>query len=817
MIIVNQEKIFSMKKTLELKRLFLFITAIIFLFSFSNPFFRPENKNRLLSKSDSLSAKYPQEKIYLHLDRPSYWAGDDIWFKAYLKNTAIPNCNLYVELLDSAGNVIYKDICWAMEGFAYGDFHLADTISSGMYQIRAYTSWLRNFDEQWFFRRDLVIWNLRDKQRAPDYQNIRARDVKIDFMPEGGTFLAGIKNRVAFKITDDNGKGLDAEGIVIDDDRNHVAEIKTGFKGMGSFDIVPKPGRQYTAEITVAGNIPKTIKLPLAAEEEVAMRYNPDNTASIHIEISEQNHKGNSNSIYFLVGQSEGQTCYSEEVKVTNGKAVLEIDKEEFPTGIVRFTLFNNEMIPRCERLVFVNNHDQVNVTVTPDKTEYKPREKITLDLTALVEEKIPVISNLSLSAYHIETTGELKTYPENIMTSFLLSSELKGKIEEPAYYFKDDSISTITALDNVMLTHGYRYFSWEEISNNIQPKFTFEPDSSIELKGQVVSLLFQRPVSGGKVTMMTLKSLLSVKEQTTDEEGNFTFSNLYFYDSLHVSLQALNHNGNKNTDIIWDNKTQESPKTSILPVVYLYHKESPSQTVTYFSEISPELLNRKWRLSDTILLQELNVVAKKRDEYGYVRPYVGAEIVIDVKKMKDPRREFDQLFYSSAAVRKMFEVDELNPYKYRPKGDVYINGVPDIVGFPPPPLEFIDKIEYIEKYPRPGGYPGPAIFFWTIKGKLNLGLNVEPAGMFPVELKGYTLTRNFYSPVYDGSENQEEKKEDYRSTLYWTPVIETNLNGEAQVSFYNSDQAGEVKIVVEGVTIDGELCRGTASYNVSH
>ncbi len=586
---------------------------------------------------------------------------------------------------------------------------------------------------------------------------------------------------------------------------------------MGSFEIVPEPGKKYTAEITVAGNIPKTIELPLGEEEGVVMRYNPDNTASIHIEISEQNNKGNSNSFYFLVGQSEGQTCYSEEVEVTNGKAVLEIDKEEFPTGIVSFTLFDNEMIPRCERLVFVNNHDQVNVTVTPDKTEYKPREKITLDLTALVEEKIPVISNLSLSAYHIETTGELKTYPENIMTSFLLSTELKGKIEEPAYYFKDDSISTITALDNVMLTHGYRYFSWEEISNYIQPEITFEPDSSIELKGQVVSLLFQRPVAEGKVTMVTLKSLLSVNEQTTDEEGNFTFPNLYFYDSLHVSVQALNSNGNKNTDIIWDNKVYTSPKTSLLPVVYLYHKESPSQTVTYFSEISPELLNRKWRLSDTILLQELNVVAKKIDDYGYVRPYVSADIVVDIKEMKDPRRDIEVLYNSSAAARKMFDVRDDGKIIPALGATLYINGVPDMVGFPPPELEFVDKIEYIDDYLRPNGFPGPAIFYWTIKGKLNLGLDVEPAGMFPVELKGYTLTRNFYSPVYDGSENQENKKDDYRSTLYWTPVIETNLNGKAEVSFYNSDQTGEVKIVVEGVTIDGELCRGTAGYNVSY
>ncbi|MBN2635136.1 MAG: hypothetical protein JXR61_02615 [Prolixibacteraceae bacterium] len=800
-----------MKNQPKLSNLLLSVLAILFVFSFSIPAFAQVATKKLLTKSDSLNLEYPQEKIYLHLDRPSYWAGDDIWFKAYLKNTVIPNCNVYVELLDSAGNVIYKDICWAMNGYAYGDFELGDTLSSGMYQLRAYTSWMRNFDEQWFFRRDLVIWNLRDKERAPEVQKLNARKVNIDFMPESGTFLAGIKNKVAFKATDENGKGLDVEGVIIDDKRYPIAEIKSNFKGMGSFEITPQPGIKYTAEVTIAGNIPKGVYLPVATETGVAMRYNSEDTTQIHFEINASNEN---TSTYLLTGQTEGKVCYYEEIKITNGKAVLNIRKDNFPTGIVRFTIFDENRLPKCERLVFVDNHDQIAVNITPNKQTFKPREIVTLDLMALGKGNLPVISNLSLSVYPVETTNEIKTYPENIMTSFLLSSELKGRIEEPAYYFKDDSLSTLIALDNLLLTHGYRYFSWEEVIENRQPEITFQPDSSIEIKGQVVSLLFRRPVADGKVTMITLKSLLDINEQTTDEDGNFKFSNLYFYDSLYVAVQALNRNGNKNTDIIWDDKVQQSPKTEIFPSIYLNKNGDETKTVTYMSEMSPELINRKWRLSDTILLQELNVIARKRVDDGYVRPYTSADIIIDIKKMKDKNRELAQLYGASAAIRKV--VTESFSGEFMPNGVVYIDGVEDNLGFGPPPLEFIDKIEYIDMYPVLGGY-APAVFYWTIRGRPDLGRTIEPAGIFSVDWVGYTLTRVFYSPVYNETEDLGDKTDDYRSTLYWDPAIETNYKGNAKVSFYNSDQTGEVKVVVEGITYNGKLCRGVGSYSVEY
>lgn len=766
----------------------------------------PDNKEKeLLDKANQFNQKFPQEKIYLHLDRPSYWSNDDIWFKAYLKNTPIPTCNLYVELLNERGKVVYKKTCWVQAGLAYGDIHLADTLSSGMYQIRAYTNWMRNFDEQWFFRRDLVIWNLRDKAKSPRQNELKARKVDFQFMPEGGTFLSGVKNKVAFKVIDPNGKGLDAEGVVLDEKGNPVATIKSLFKGMGSFEITPQPGMKYKAEVTVAGDLPLKVDLPPALVSGVTMNINLSDTNRIHIEINEQG--GTVNKKYLVIGQSEGKVYYQGEVQINSGKGVMDISKEEFPTGIIRFTLFDNDTLPRCERLIFINHNDQIKLTIEPEQTEYHPRENVILDISALSKNELPVLANLSLSVYHTETTHQTETYPENILTRFLLSSELKGRIEEPAFYFIDDSLSTVLALDILMLTHGYRYFEWKEITRNQQPKISWQPEPSIQIKGTVYSSILHRPVPNGKVTMMTVKSLLNVREQKADSTGHFIFSDLFFNDTIQVAFQSRNQKGKALAEIELDERSSNSPEVSILPLMYQYSKESQSNTVSYMSELSPEFLNRKWHLSDTIMLGDVNVISRKKNkDDGHVRSYLAADKVIDVTKLDD--------VYSN--IIETLEVNSPMFRSYSAKGaQIFLDGVPDLFGtVGERPTSWFDRVEFVRMAPIPGAGFGPGIFFYTKRGSPN----EKPEwalGITATKLVGYSVIRNFYSPVYDGHEDQKNIKIDFRSLLYWNPNVNTDVEGLAWVSFYNSDQTGKVQVVAEGITKDGKLCRGIFNYNV--
>lgn len=801
-----------MKRTLFPALLICTILVLFITQSFRQVVQSESKEQQLIAKANESNMLFPQEKLYLHIDRPSYWAGEDIWFKAYLKNSPMNTSNLYVELLNSTGKVVSRNICWVQDGKSYGDIHLSDTISSGMYQVRAYTNWMRNFGEEHLFRRDLVIWNLQDKAKSPEIAKLIARDVDFRFLPEGGTFLAGVKNKLAFKAVDRNGIGLNIEGVVLDDKGTQVAKIKSGFKGMGSVEMIPQAGVKYAAEVTVAGNLPMRVDLPVASASGVKMSVNPSDTINIHLEVSEIKGSGSANSKYILVGQAEGKVCYRSELPISTGKGVLDIRKDKFPTGIVRFTLFDENMIPRCERLVFVNRHDQVNVKIEADKEAYKQREKVILDMYAMLKEDVPALANLSVSVYHTETTAQTETYPENILSRFLLSSELKGKIEEPAYYFKDDSLSTIQSLDNVMLTHGYRYFEWKELIDNKKQEISFQPEPSLEVRGNIFSVVPRRPLANGKITLISRNNQLTLRETTSDADGYFAFSNLFFNDTLEVIIQARTEKGKTNADVKIDERSSNPPDVTILPLMYQYPNEKSSNTVTYISELSPELLNKKWRLSDTILLKDINIMARKMKEQSRViRPYIEADFVYKVSEKDGTYTDiFDMMENESARFRSI-----LNPDRAFGKPTKFLDGnmVQDDEDLKLP-IGWFESIEYVRMAPVKGGF-GPGLYFYTKRGAPNEKPSLSP-GITPTELIGYSIIRGFYSPLYDGSADQPKNKNDFRSTLYWNPVIETDEEGTAWIEFYNSDQTGEVQIVVEGVTKEGKLCRGEYKYEVA-
>jgi len=765
--------------------------------SFSPVTNRQNNEQELLARANLLSLQFPQEKIYLHLDRPSYWANDDIWFKAYLLNTAIPECNLYVELLNSEGDVIDKKISWAQNGLAYGDFHLDETMESGIYQIRAYTNWMRNFDENWFFHKNLIIWNLQDKSIKTDLVDLKSKDIDLQFFPEGGTLVANVNNRVAFKAVDKFGKGISVNGVIVDDRGNQIIDFKSGFKGMGSFVFEPREGRKYTAHAVIGGNISINIDLPAPQSEGIKLEVNPNGQENIHLQVS-KNSPGsgnNQNAEYLILGQKGGQICYRKQITSTEKTFNLEIEKKLLPTGIIKFTVFDNDFVPQCERLVFVNHNDYVNVKIEPDKSEYLTLEKVELNVEAITNAGIPCLSNLSLSVFNPENNSETEKYPNNILTQFLLNSELKGTIEDPAWYFKDDSLSTLIALDNLMLTQGYRYFEWKEIKENKLPEIVYEPENSLQLRGEVLNWFSKKPVEDCNVTMMFVKSQLAVYEQTTDSLGNFVFTD-----------QKYSKKGKKKNLIVLDDRSSVSPTPGFLPANYRYNNENQLASSYFLSETNDDLINKKWHLNDTILLGDINVVTKKlKKDDGNFRPYLDADYVFDVRKQEDIYTDiFDMLETTSPYMRNYLANQSPEYYLdgVRVEAD-FLNGLS---------ASWFDKIEAVRMAPVATGF-GPALYFYTKRGETQKKI-YDPLGMKSTKIAGYSVIRRFYSPRYD-SRTPADMKNDFRSTLYWNPIVRTDSTGVAQVSFFNSGEAGNIQIVVEGITADGKLCRGLGGYSV--
>ena len=804
-----------MKPSLKFVSLLAVSAALILVLTLSNTPITDSKTPQLVAKANLYNLQFPQEKVYLHLDRSSYWASDDIWFKAYLRDSPIPECNLYVELLNSSGIVIHKKMYWAENGLAYGDFHLQDTLSTGVYQIRAYTNWMRNFDESWFFRKDVFVVNLRDKQRVAESNQLKEKNIDFQFFPEGGTFVTMLENKVAFKATDQNGKGLDVEGKIVDNLGNQVLAFKSNFKGIGSFMLQPQEGRKYKAEVKVAGEIEMTVDLPVPEPEGVSMTVNPNETNQLHIQIvgkfiSATDHL---TSEYTLIGQTKGIVFYRKGFALGKDAFNLTIEKQELPAGIIQFTLFDKDAIPVCERLVFINHHDFINVEIFPSKPTYLPREMVQLDVEAFDSQGTPFITNLSMSVYNPEAQLTTEDYPNNILTHFLLGTELKGLVENPAYYFKDDSLSTVLSLDNLMLTHGYRHFEWKEIQEDKYPKIAYPAEECIQVRGMVKSILFEKPIPNCKVTMVAVKSLLSIYEQTTDSLGQFLFSDLYFNDTIQYSLQAINPKGKRNTWIEMDRRSSIPPKRKYLP----FSTEDQVNTKSYLSEVNNDLINKKWRLSDTILLGDIDITStKKKKGDGHVRMYAYADFVFDMAKQDDVYGNiFEMIDGRIPGVR--FEDKSFYIRGNQGSALLLLDGSPVNADFITSlSISNFDKIEVVKYAPMLGsqGING-AIFFYLKRGQKQTFISPDALGMKSAKIIGYSIMRKFYSPTY-ASQLPAEKKDDFRSTLYWNPIVRTDSLGMAAVTFYNSDQAGDVQVIVEGVTADGKLCRGVGKYKVT-
>ena len=608
---------------------------------------------------------------------------------------------------------------------------------------------MRNFDEVWFFRKDLVIWNPRDKKIENEPVKLRERDIDLQFFPEGGTFVAGVKNRVAFKATDKQGKGIDFKGTIVDESGSKIAEIKCIYKGIGSFVFQPESGKRYTAEAVFAGDVEKKAELPNPQNEGVLLSVEALDAAKITIQILEKSSKQEN---YFLVARSGGEIFYHTKLTPDNGISALELDKTKLPGGILKFTLFDSNLIPVCERLVFNDYVDVVNLVIRPDKPDYKQREKVKIGVAAISSGGEPSEANLSMSVYNVAAQLKEDEYPNNIFTHFLLSSELNGNIENPAWYFKNDSLTTLQALDNLMLTHGYREFEWKEILEDQQPEIAFQPEPSIEVKGRVISANTNKPVAGGKVTMMTLKSLLNVSQQETDSLGQFVFPELYFYDTIYVSLKAENSRGKTATTIEIDSSSATSPESKYLPGMTEYINDKPFETLTYLSETQSDLINRKWSLTDTILIGDINVMARRQKyDDGHFRPYREADFVYDLKNNKGPQ---GNIFES---------IDGRIPgvVGFKARGEavkIYLDGIEDKIGLTRDlPVDMFDKVEYVRMGITAGiNYSGGILFFYTKRGMKNVKpIDVKPQGMEDLRVVGYSVSRKFYTPVYDSPEQK--------------------------------------------------------------
>jgi hypothetical protein len=498
--------------------------------------------NNAVAGLKSLSGNHIIEKAYLHFDKPYYAAGDAMYFKAYVTlgehfDLSKLSSVLHVELVGPENAIIKSIKMQLVNGVAWGDFTLPYGLHEGNYRVRAYTNYMQNAPE-YFFDKAIPIGSVINTgvgtNQTPSVQSSKA---DMQFFPEGGELVNAMVSKVAFKAIGTNGLGLEVtEGTLVDNTNGPVASFKSSHLGMGIFYLMPQEGKTYKAKVTFADGSKGLFDLPAAMSKGIALAVK-DTLGKMSVEV-------HTNRAYFQDNQNKniniviygGGVVSTVKAKLDSRRLSMAIPNSQFPSGVVRVTLFSQSGDPLSERLLFLKNPDMINLTLTGNKSVYGKRDRVSLTLNAK-DKGVDAQGHFSVAVIDESKVPFDENKETTILTYRLLSSELKGYIEKPNYYFLQNTDQTAADLDALMLTQGYRRFTWKQLLNDRDAAFTYVAEKALEITG-TAKTTSGSPVSGMDV-MLTSTSSNSMLGDKTDKDGKFKFNIPSFPDSALLTLQA--------------------------------------------------------------------------------------------------------------------------------------------------------------------------------------------------------------------------------------------------------------------------------------
>jgi hypothetical protein len=875
---------------------------------------------RAATQLDKWLSDFPQEKVYLHFDKPYYSVGDDIWFKAYVTvgpkhQVSALSGALNVELIDDRDSVKQSIKIKLNAGLGYGDFALSDTLAAGSYRIRAYTNWMRNAGPDYFFDKTIQIGNainntvftktsytystqngqqvtnavinyadldgnpyankevsyqvqlnnkdasrgkgitdtkgdlhisfintqqtplkkgniitkirLQDKVTLTTVVPVKALSAKVNvqFFPESGNLVSSLPSKVAFKAVGDDGLGKVISGIVTDNDNQEVAKITTQHLGMGAFILVPQAGKTYKAQLTYEDGSQGTVPLPKALDQGYAVTLNanlPNDPDHIALRITAS--PALAGSEINLVAQSGGSICFAAKNKIENGMLSSKIAKDRFPTGIVQFTLLNAAGEAINERLIFVNRADGLKIDLTSLQQTYAPRDKVKLQITANGPDDKSTISSLSASVIDETKVPVNESDETTILSSMLLSSDIKGYIEKPNYYFAHNDKQAQDDLDLLMLTQGYRRFEWKQIIGDTFAPPVYQPEPTLQISGRVHTSN-NKPVVGGKVTLFTTAGGVFILDTLTDANGRFAFKNLDFKDSIRFIVQARTAKDKKYVDIDLDNigRQQVTPNINAPDIdVNINNTMLPylqSSKLYYQQQMKTGVGNHNIMLKEVIIREKRKPLVENSSNLngpGNANQIIKGD---EIARMGCPDITFclqgrllGVIFRNGVA------------YSTRSPGtpmQIIVDGayvendfLSSITPYDISSIEVLRSIEYTSIYGSRGG--GGVLVINTKRGN-EVGddsYQRYTPGLIRYSPKGFHLARTFYSPQYDDPKTNTALA-DLRSTIYWNPNIVTDKDHKASIEFFNAGSKGTYRVVVEGIDSDGHIGRHVYRYKV--
>jgi hypothetical protein len=765
----------------------------------------------LASKIKRFTVSHEIEKAYLQLDKPCYAAGDTIFFKAYVtagNQHMLSNISgiLHVDLINAASHINQSLKLQLNNGLGWGDFVLPDTLRGGNYRIRAYTQWMQNNNYADVFDQTIQIGNL--KNPATVYENASSNNAStladVQFFPEGGSIVADLRSNMGFKAIGTDGLGTDIKGIIIDNTNKPVAQFASSHLGMGSFSFVPEKGKTYRAKYKFKDSVEHIANLPTAAPEGMVLSVsNFADRVTVTINTSQGFYEQNQNKAYTLAVYSGG-ILSNISVKPDAEGLNFNIPLDKFATGIAQFTAFGADGTPLCERLAFIQNPaDQLDINVNTAKPVYNKRDKVDVRINAIPKVEMP-----GKGHYSVAVIDESKVPDGNdhasILAYLLLTSDLKGYIEQPNYYFDNNTDKAKDDLDALLLTQGYRHFTWQQILTDTTSSPKFEAEKTMAIAGSIINTPNKQPVPDRNITLMDVKGG-QFYSQKTDASGKFRFGDMVFTDTTRFLLNATDSTSKLKIKLTLD--ADNSP----LKVEPVYIPGKPNADIQTYLENAKAIQTDK--TLHNRMLKEVKIVSYRSSNLAGPGH---ADQVIDMRDNK-----IAGTMSTVLATKSLRGVTIWN-------GKAYLNGIggkmlvvidggyaDSFEDLNPYDIETVEVLKNTNAFIYGVSSGGGVLVFTTKAGGATIVPHELGPGLLPFKAKGVHIAREFYSPKYTTAQALGNVRPDLRSTIYWQPEVITDAKGQASFSYYNADGTGNYKVIVEGIDESGRIGHAVYRYAV--
>ena len=807
-----------------------------------------------MNQAQTFANNFPREKAYLHFDNTSYYVGDTIWFKAYVtlaekQTSSLISRPLYVELVDQTGHIADKQIIKLTQGEGNGQFILPHSMLSGYYEVRAYTRWMLAFNEPQYFSRTFPIYQLSNSDKlersittyelSSSMENRPSETeekLNVRFFPEGGQLVEGVTSQVAFKAESKNGGNIELSGTIYTKEGTEITSFETLHDGMGHFEYTPSDqpaiakvsfqGKKY--EFTLPQALPNGYVLSTVSNAGALLvrvscnAATPQDTLAVFI-----SHQGRP-SIHQLI------SCRAD------APQEFILPTRKLPAGVLQVSLINRAGNTLCERFVFANPRAPLQISTEGLKEVYAPYAPIRCELQVKNAKGEPVSGELSVSIRDGVRSDYLE-YDNNIFTDLLLTSDLKGYIHQPGYYFASPSPRKQTELDVLLMVHGWRKYDMSQAISTAPFTPLQLPEAQLVLNGQVKSTILKNKLKDIALSVIVKKDDQFITGGTvTDENGRFTIPVEDFEGTTEAVIQTrkVGKERNKDASILIDRNFSPAPRA------YGYKELHPEwKDLAYWQQKAESFdslyMDSIRKVEGLYVLDEVEIKSKRRQGSNMATKI--SEKSIDA--YYDVRRSVDVLRDNGKIVTTIPELmEKLSPqfywdrtndkHTYRQKPICYImdnhilsetetqmmltevdglasiiiskgtGGIDDDIIQNTKMSEVTDStgvdISKLDRY---------SVFYLIPLPRRDVLNKSQSAvlGTRQTVIQGYTRPLEYYSPAYPTKELYMDKV-DKRRTLYWNPSVQADENGKAVIECYNNQYSTPLIIQAETLGKDGQI-----------